>query len=134
MAATLIDSNVLLDLMTEDQAWFSWSSAAIRNTAESARLVINAIIYAEVSVRFSRMDALDAILSPDIFEREDIPFEAGFLAGKAHLAYRQRGGARQSPLPDFIIGAHASVAGYRLLTRDEARYRAYFPRLALITP
>jgi predicted nucleic acid-binding protein len=134
MTAVLIDSDVLLDLMTEDKRWLSWSAAAAERAADRFRLVINAIIYAEVSVRYSRIEDLDAALPKAIFEREPIPYEAAFLAGKSFLAYRRRGGTKRSPLPDFLIGAHAAIAGYRLLTRDASRYRTYFPRLKLITP
>jgi hypothetical protein len=101
---------------------------------DTFRLIINPVIYAETSVRFTKIEELDAALPTDLFEREPIPYEAAFLAGKAYLAYRRRGGARRSPLPDFFIGAHAAVSGYRLLTRDPARYRAYFPKLSLIAP
>ena len=134
MTAILVDSNVLLDLMTEDARWFSWSAAAVERAADSSRLVINAMIYAEISVRYSRIEDLDAALPKTMFEREAVPYEAAFLAGKSFLAYRRRGGTKRSPLPDFFIGAHAAVAGYRLLTRDAARYRTYFPRLPLIAP
>ncbi len=134
MTAVLIDSNVLLDLMTEDKRWFQWSAAAVESAADRFRLVINAIIYAEVSVRYSRIEDLEAALLKDMFEREAIPYEAAFLAGKLFLAYRRRGVAKGSPLPDFFIGAHAAIAGYRLLTRDATRYRSYFPMLSLITP
>jgi len=128
-----IDSNVLLDLMTEDPDWFPWSAAAVERAADRARLVINAIIYAEISVRYSRIEDLEDAIPKGMIEREAIPYEAGFLAGKAFLAYRRRGGERRSPLPDFLIGAHAAVSGFQLLTRDGARYRTYFPGLALIT-
>ena len=134
MTAVLIDSNVLLDLMTEDKDWFAWSAAAVTNATDSARLVINAIVYAEVSVRYSRIEDLEAALPNAMIERETIPCAAAFLAGKVFLAYRQRGGTKQSPLPDFLIGAHAAIAGYRLLTRDAARYRTYFPGLRMISP
>ena len=134
MSAALIDSNVLIDLMSEDAQWFSWSAAAVAGAADRFRLVINPIIYAEVSVRFSRIEDLDAALPREMFEREPIPYEAAFLAGKSYLAYRRRGGLKRSPLPDFLIGAHAAIAGYRLLTRDAARYRAYLPNLPLIAP
>ena len=134
MAAVMVDSNVLLDVMSEDERWFSWSARAIEQAADRYRLVINAVIYSEVSVRFTLVEALDAALPKAQFDREPIPFEAAFLAGKSFLAYRQRGGTRTSPLPDFLIGAHAAVAGYQLLTRDSGRYRSYFPRLRLITP
>ena len=134
MAAVLIDSNVLLDLMTEDARWFSWSAEALQQAADRHRLVVNPVIYAEVSIRYSRIEDLDAALPRATFDREAIPYEAAFLAGKSFLAYRKRGGTRRSPLPDFFIGAHAAVAGYRLLTRDANRYRTYFPRLSLIAP
>ena len=134
MTAVLVDSNVLLDVMTEDASWFSWSVSAIERAADTSRLVINPVIYAEASVRFTRIEELDAALPSDLFEREPIPYEAAFLASKAYLAYRRRGGTRRSPLPDFFIGAHAAVSSYRLLTRDPARYRAYFPKLSLIAP
>jgi predicted nucleic acid-binding protein len=134
LTAVLVDSNVLLDVMTEDASWLSWSVSAIERAADTARLVINPVIYAEASVRFTRIEELDAALPSNLFEREPIPYEAAFLAGKAYLAYRRRGGTRRSPLPDFFIGAHAAVSSYRLLTRDSARYRAYFPKLPLIAP
>jgi predicted nucleic acid-binding protein len=134
MTAVLVDSNVLLDLMTEDARWFAWSAGAIETAADSFRLVINPIVYAEISVRYSRIEDLEAALPRAMFDREAIPYEAAFLAGKAFLAYRQREGRKRSPLPDFFIGAHAAIAGYRLLTRDAARYRSYFPKLSLIAP
>jgi predicted nucleic acid-binding protein len=134
MTAVLIDSNVLLDLMTEDPYWYAWSAEAVENVADRFRLVINAIIYAEVSVRYSRIEDLESALPKSMFAREEIPYEAAFLAGKSFLEYRRRDGEKRSPLPDFFVGAHAAVAGYELLTRDAARYRTYFPKLQLITP
>jgi predicted nucleic acid-binding protein len=134
MAAVLVDANVLLDIMSEDERWCAWSTEALARVADRQRLVINPIVYAEVSIRYSRIEDLDAALPRDMFEREAIPYEAAFLAGKAFVAYRRRGGSRQSPLPDFFIGAHAAVAGYALMTRDAARYRTYFPKLPLIAP
>ena len=135
MTAIMVDSNVLLDLMTEDTRWLSWSAEAVEKAADRFRLVINPIIYAEVSIRYSRIEDLEAALPKAMLDREAIPYEAAFLAGKCFLVYRQRrGGTKQSPLPDFFIGAHAAVAGYRLLTRDAACYRSYFPRLPLIAP
>jgi predicted nucleic acid-binding protein len=134
MSAVLVDSNVLLDVMTEDPQWFSWSAKALANTAETIRLVINPVIYAEISIRYSRIEDLDDALPRTLVEREALPYEAAFLAGKAFLVYRKRSGTRRSPLPDFLIGAHASIAGYSLLTRDAARYRTYFPKLRLIAP
>src|SRR5947199_5559954 len=109
MTAVLVDSNILLDIMTEDARWFSWSAESIERAADSFRLVINPIIYAEVSVRYSQIEELDAALPKTMFDREAIPYEAAFLAGKSFVSYRQRGGSRQSPLPDFFIGAHAAV-------------------------
>jgi predicted nucleic acid-binding protein len=134
MTAVMIDSNVLLDILAKDPLWYSWSAAAVEGVADRFRLVINAVIYAEVSVRYSRIEELDAALPKSMFEREAIPYEAAFLAGKSFLAYRRREGTKRSPLPDFFIGAHAAIAGYRLLTRDAVRYRTYFPKLPLITP
>src|SRR5260370_12593853 len=132
MAAVLVDSNVLLDLMTEDTRWLSWSAEAVEQAADRFRLVINPIIYAEVSIRYSRIEDLEAALPKAMLDREAIPYEAAFLAGKCFLVYRQPGGTKQSPLPDFLIGAHAALAEYRLLTRDAPRYRSYFPTLASI--
>jgi len=120
--------------MTEDARWFAWSADAIERAADTARLVINPVIYAEVSVRYRRIEDLDAALPRALFDREAIPFEAAFLAGKSYLAYRRRGGTKRSPLPDFFVGAHAAISGYQLLTRDAARYRTYFPKLSLIAP
>lgn len=134
MTGVLVDSNVLLDIFTEDAAWFDWSSAALAEAAERSRLVINAVIYAEASIRFSRIEEFEEALPSAVVDREALPFEAAFLAGKTFAAYRKRGGARKTTLPDFFIGAHAAVAGYELLTRDPAVYRTYFPRLALIAP
>jgi predicted nucleic acid-binding protein len=134
MTPVLVDSKVLLDLMSEDADWFAWSANAIEHSADTCRLVINAVVYGEVSVRYTNIEALDAALPKAMFDREAIPFEAAFLAGKSFLMYRQRGGLKRSPLPDFLIGAHAAVAGYRFLTRDAARYRTCFPRLRLIAP
>lgn len=134
MSAVMIDSNVLLDLMTEDARWLSWASQSIERAADRYPLVINPVIYAEVSIRYSRIEDLDATLPETMVRREPIPYEAAFLAGKCFVSYRRRGGLRLSPLPDFFIGAHAAIAGYQLLTRDASRYRTYFPRLRLIAP
>src|SRR5271155_3270905 len=134
MTAILVNSTVPFDVMTKDARWFAWSAETVERAADGARLVINPVIYAEVSVRYSRIEDLDSALSKTMFDREPIPYEAAFLAGKAFLAYRRRGGKRRSPLPDFFIGAHAAVAGHRLMTRDPGRYRTYFPKLSLIAP
>lgn len=132
--AVLIDSCVLLDVMTNDQHWAEWSADRITEALDSGRVVINPIIYAEVSVGYDKVEELDYLLPADEFEREALPFRAGFLAGKAYLRYRRNGGEKRSPMPDFYIGAHAAVSGYRLLTRDVARYRGYFPTVGLISP
>ncbi len=134
MTAVLVDSNVLLDVMTQDPLWFDWSAAMLERIADRAPLVINAIVYAEVSVRYTRIEDLEDALPKDLITREAMPYEAAFLAGKVHLAYRRRGGMKHTTLPDFLIGAHAVIAGHRLLTRDAARYRTYFPTLSLIAP
>ena len=132
--AVIVDSNVLLDILTEDPRWFPWSAEALGRAADEAALVINPIIYAEVSVRFARIEDLEEALAPQLFERRPLPWEAAFLAGKCFLRYRRRGGRKGSTLPDFHIGAHAAIAGMRLLTRDATRYRTYFPALRLIAP
>lgn len=134
MVDTLVDSCVLLDVLDEDPVWRGWSEEALADAADSGPLVINPLIYAEVSVRFARLEELDALLPRNEIRREALPYAAGFLAGKAFAKYRRSGGNKRSPLPDFYIGAHAAVAGYRLLTRDAARYQTYFPRLALVCP
>lgn len=131
---TLVDSNVLLDVLTEDAAWGRWSEEALARAGDEGRLVINPIIYAEISTGFVEIEDLDDAVPAGDFEREPLPYAAGFLAGKAFLAYRGRGGEGRSPLPDFYIGAHAAVRGYRLLTRDVRRYRTSFPSLELLTP
>lgn len=131
---TLVDSNVLLDLITDDPIWAGWSGDALATAAEAGPLLINAVIYAEVSVRFSRIEDLDDALPTEDYRRSPLPWEAAFLAAKAHRSYRRRGGTRGSTLPDFFIGAHAAVDGVRLLTRDVRRYRTYFPTVELLAP
>lgn len=133
-AKTLVDTNVLLDIFTEDQMWLDWSSEALAHAADRSALVINPIIYAELSPHFSQIEDLDQSLPEMVFTREQIPWEAAFLAGKCFLEYRRRGGSRRSPLPDFFIGAHAAIAGMTLLTRDVTRHRTYFPKLDLVSP
>jgi predicted nucleic acid-binding protein len=130
----IVDSNVLLDVITDDPDWGEWSAASLEQAADGSVLVINAIVYAEVSIGFDTVEALEEALPAELYRRESLPFEAAFLAGKVFLRYRRAGGARRSPLPDFYIGAHAAIAGYRLLTRDADRYRAYFPTVGLIAP
>jgi predicted nucleic acid-binding protein len=132
--ATLVDTNVLLDVLTEDAVWLDWSAAALVEAAESGPLWINPIVYAEVSVRFSRIEDLEGALPAHDYRRAQLPWEAAFLAGKAFVQYRRRGGTKTSTLPDFYIGAHAAVAGITLLTRDTGRYRTYFPTVDLVSP
>ena len=111
--AVLVDSNVVLDVINGDPTWGDWSSAALERAINTSIAIINPIVYAEVSVRFDRIEDLEEALPADLYRREALPFEAGFLAGKAFLRYRRAGGARTAPLPDFLIGAHAAVAGHR---------------------
>lgn len=132
--AVLVDSNVILDIFTATGPWFTWSADALARAASRDRLIINPIIYAEVSVHFTEIADLDDALSSADFEREALSYDAAFLAGKSFVKYRRNGGLRRSPLPDFFIGAHALVRGYELLTRDVTRYRAYFPAVTLIAP
>lgn len=134
MSIVLVDSNILLDIMTEDARWFSWSAGALEEQGEAAILAINPIIYAEVSIRFERVEELEDALPSTLFERAALPWAAAFLAGKCFARYPRAGGVRRSPLPDFYIGAHAAVRGWTLLTRDATRYRSYFPTLRLIAP
>ena len=131
---TLVDSSVILDIVTDDPDWAAWSGEALAQARDEGLLVINPIVYAEVSVGFDRIEDLDDAIPGDDFNREPLPYDAGFVAGKAFLAYRKRGGLKRSPTADFLIGAHAAVRGYRLLTRDAARYHTYFPTVRLITP
>jgi len=134
MPGVLVDSNVLLDVLTEDPTWYEWSSSALAECASESTLYLNPIIYAEVSIGFDRIEDLEAALPDDLFRRLPLPLEAAFLAGKAFVRYRRRGGARTSTLPDFLIGAHAAVSGLRLLTRDDRRYRSYFPGVEYVAP
>ena len=134
MSTILVDSNVLLDILTEDANWLPWSSGALEQAANEARLVINPVVYGEVSIRFATIEELEEALPSSVLEREDIPYEAAFLAGKVYVSYRRQMGTKSSLLPDFYVGAHAAIRGYRVLTRDVRRYRTYFPTLALIAP
>lgn len=131
---TLVDSNVILDLVTDDPKWGQWSAEALSRAADESALAINPLIFAEVSIGFTTVEELEELLPGEEFGRLALPYEAAFLAGKAFLSYRRRGGRRSAPLADFYIGAHAAVAGLRLLTRDPRRYRTYFPTVDLIAP
>lgn len=130
----MADTNVLLDASGPPSEWRDWSERALRPFLERGPLMINPIIYAELAAGYARREDLDGAFPAGTFHREDLPWEAAFLAGHAFLSYRRRGGTRTSPLPDFFIGAHAQVNGYFLITRDTRRYRAYFPRVRLVSP
>jgi hypothetical protein len=134
VAGTLVDSNVLLDILTEDAEWMDWSAAALARAASASVLVINPIVYAEVSAGFTRIEDVEDALPSSYYRRVPLPWEAAFLAGQCFVRYRRRGGARRSPMPDFYIGAHATIDGLTLLTRDPKRYRTCFPGLRLIAP
>jgi predicted nucleic acid-binding protein len=131
---TLVDTNVLLDVITDDPEWADWSSEALTRLGDESTLAINPIIYAEVSIHLRTIEEMDDVVPDRHFRRLDLPYEAAFLAGKAFLAYRRRGGMKTMPLADFYIGAHAAVSEMRLLTRDARRYRTYFPTVPLIAP
>ena len=130
----LIDSNVLLDILVCDKQWYDWSSSALKQCADRDRLMINPIIYAEISAGFDTIEGVEEAVPASMIERHAIPYEASFLAGKCFMQYRKRGGNKTSPLPDFFIGAHAAIENWTLLTRDMGRYTTYFPSLELITP
>lgn len=131
---TLVDTNVLLDLVTDDPQWADWSVRQLDAASLRGDLVINDVVYAELSVGFARIEAVDAILNEACLSLAPIPRAALFLAGKVFQRYRAAGGRRTGVLPDFFIGSHAAVSGLRLLTRDPRRYRSYFPRVELIVP
>ena len=130
----LVDTNILLDIFTDDAMWRSWSERVIRDALVTGVVGINPIVYAETSLAFADADALDSHLNTLMLARLPLPYGAAFRAGRAFLQYRRAGGMRSSPLPDFYIGAHAETEGLTLLTRDIARYRSYFPSLKLVTP
>lgn len=134
MVTTLVDSNVLIDLLLEDSEWFDWSAWALARSGREGRLVINQLVFAEVSVTFHQVEDVEEALPEHFVRRESVPFAAAFVAGQAFASYRRRGGTKRSPLPDFFIGAHAAIAGYTLLTRDATRYRTYFPKLKIVAP
>ena len=130
----LVDSNVLIDLLENDSNWADWSETQLTPLAEAGLAVINPIVYAEVAANFATIEALNAAVQPFNLQREPLPWDTAFLASQAFKLYRRRGGQRSSPLPDFYRGAHASLSGYSLLTRDARRYREYFPKLKIIDP
>ncbi|MDW7773834.1 MAG: type II toxin-antitoxin system VapC family toxin [Desulfobulbaceae bacterium] len=132
MTRILVDSNILLDVVTEDKNWFSWSSEQLAKYAEQGELCINPIIYAEISIGFGRIEDMEEVLPREYFSYLALPYEAAFLAGKCFLKYRRAGGKKVNPLPDFFIGAHAAVEGMTLLSRDKNRYTTYFPKLEVV--
>lgn len=134
MTQTLVDTNVLLDLLVPASAWYGWSGRQVAMLANDGGVALNQVIYAELAAGFLTPAALEELFPPSAFVRLELPWEAAAMAGQAYRLYRSRGGSRERVLPDFLIGAHASVAGLRLLTRDASRYRGYFPGLALIAP
>ena len=130
----LVDTNVLVDVLQDDPQWADWSISQLRAQASVHQLVINPVIYAEMSLSFSTLEALDDVVATMGLELREIPRPALFLAAKAYAQYRKRGGAKQQVLPDFFIGAHAAVEGWALLTRDASRFRTYFPTLEVLAP
>jgi predicted nucleic acid-binding protein len=134
MKKVLVDSNIILDIFTEDPKWFDWSANQLEQLAEHHILAINPIIYAEVSVRFDKIEDLEEALPSSQFSRFPLSWESAFLAGKVFKEYKGNGGKKSSTMPDFFIGAHALIEGMLLLTRDVSRYKMYFPKLELIAP
>lgn len=131
---TIPDSNVVLDLLLADKDWRDWSFRLLAQCKAEGALVLTPIVFAEIAAEFRSYERAHDTISGLGFLRDDIPYEAAYLAGRAHISYRARGGSRDRTLPDFLIGAHAAVKGYRLLTRDQSRYRSYFPNLTIIAP
>ena len=134
MKGLLVDSNVILDIFLDDPKWADWSETALANASYNSKLYINQIVYTEVSIGFKRIEELESALHAGGFQMLEIPKEALFLAGKAYLSYRRNSGTKKSPLPDFYIGAQAAVLNMDMITRDEGRYRTYFPTVRLICP
>lgn len=130
----MVDSNIILDIVLEDKKWYTWSSEKLLELSEKSVLIINPIIYAEISIGFNKIEEIEDALPETFFQREPIPWEAAFLAGKCFLKYRHAGGKKRSPLPDFFIGAHTAIKKYELISRDISRYRTYFPSLTLHSP
>jgi predicted nucleic acid-binding protein len=134
MRSTLVDSNVLIDLLDEASEWRGWSDAIITECGNRGPLIINPIIYAEVAAGFDDLDEVDDARPTAFLKREALPWAAACVAGHAFVRYRRLGGQRPALLPDFYIGAHAAVAGHTLLTRDPRRYRYYVPKLRIVSP
>ena len=134
MTGILVDSNIILDVFTDDPHWADWAESTLEECSNFSMLYINSIVYSEISIGFDRIEDLESAITKAGFRILDIPKEALFLAGKAYLKYKRSEGAKRSPLPDFFIGAHAAVLNMDLITRDVSRYRSYFPTVKLIAP
>jgi predicted nucleic acid-binding protein len=134
MTGVLVDSNIILDILLDDPNWADWSETALADASQSSKLYINPIVYTEVSIAFKKIEELESALHNGEFQLLEIPKEALFLAGKAYLRYRRGKGTKRLPLPDFYIGAQAAVLGMDLITRDEGRYRTYFPTVRILCP
>lgn len=132
--ATLVDTNVLIDIAVRDPVWLTWSRSQLERARNHGSVIVNQIVFAEFSIRYASLEEVESVLPEDEFRRESLPFEAAFAAARAFAVYRRRGGGRERVLPDFLIGAHAAIRGYPILTRDPAGYRTYFPDVDLITP
>ena len=130
----MVDSSVLIDVLTGDARWYEWSSSALEAVMNDSAVVINPIIYAEAATNYKRVAELDLRLPTDLYRRDPLPYEAAFLAARAFVKYRRQGRSRTSPMPAFYIGAHAQTADFRVLTRDPRRFRRYFPSVELISP
>lgn len=134
MTSTLIDTNVLVDVIERRPVWSEWAARQLQRLSEDGALLINQIVYAEASVPYHTIADFEVVVGTTLLAREDLPWAAGFLAAKAHKTYRDNGHKRQSTLPDFLIAAHAEVRGHRLITRDATRIRKYFPNLDIVAP
>ena len=134
MKGILVDSNIILDVFLDDPNWANWSESKLAKYSSITKLFINQVVYSEVSIGFKRIEDLEIGLNRGGFVMLEIPKEALFLTGKAFLKYRKNRGTKRSPLPDFYIGAQAAILNLDLITRDESRYRTYFPTVNLISP
>jgi len=134
MRGILVDSNIILDVFLDDPNWAEWSESRLEKFSSITKLFINPVVYSEVSIGFKKIEDLESALNRGGFQMLEIPKEALFLAGKAFLKYRKNRGTKISPLPDFYIGAQAAILEMDLITRDESRYKTYFPTVKLISP
>lgn len=134
MNGILVDSNIILDVFLDDPNWADWSEAILDEYTQRGLLYINSIVYSEISIGFEKIEDLESAILKAGFQMLEVPREALFLAAKAFLKYRKRKGRKNTPLPDFYIGAHAAVLNLGLITRDVSRYRSYFPTVKLISP